>query len=957
MLDPIERAHDLVREALLVADSDMELAAHHLEEATNARPGDIGLAELHDRLAPGPRAEKGAWRERAASTAVGDAKLRFLLEATLEYERAGDAEAAARAALEAAETSGSEFARATVERVACMGPQAGRLAEELLGRARNEQDPIAQRELYERLSKIDAARGDHSSALLWQSAVLERTPNYLPALRRLEHEYIGAGRDEELDPIAAALTPLLERNEATAHAMLASRLRTRSGDWRSARELVETAARHQSPSLWALREQATHALAAGDDDALFEAERKLCDLSTRAIDAATLALRAAEAAARLSRLDDARALLERAVEMVPEHLVALTTQVEVLEACGNFTGAAQSLEVLADASAVDAHRLGAWYHAALLWLDKVGDQERAVTALEQAAEIDPKSEDVFNRLQALYVERGERAKLAKVLERRLAQTTDPEERVALEVTRGRALAEVGEREAAKQALASALDESPEHTGALAAFAELCASEKDWPNAEQAWIRLARHLAEPERQADVYRKLGTLYDTELPNPERAELAYREVLKRVPQDVEAVERLIRVYARLGNPSRSVELATELVNNAKTLEEKRDRTLALADVFEQVVGDHRKAEATLDRARKAWGHDGKVLRALAEFYRRNGEDRAEHVLLDRAAADARRALGTGRFETSFFEVLGTVAELRGDADAAQVAQAALLALEGNEQPVRAAGPAGADVRFDDLLAPDMLGLPLRSLLKKTGDAFDAAYPLDLRALRATPLPAEAATFGQHVQQVAQAFGITNLDVFVSQSVGGACVPVSTSPPQLLFGQDLLDSTDEAARYFLMVRTLKILQGRAATLSRTAPIELWPLTAAYLSIFAPNWHPQGVDFKRMTEARQRLQAAMPRRLDTDVPVLALEVIGSIGNRASQLGTAINEWGNRTALLATGNPAAALRAIAFASGQTIPEDRAERLKWVVRHAEARDLMVFSVSEQHAEARRQLRLS
>lgn len=956
-VDPVEQALDLVREALLVADSDMQLAAKLLEDATKTRPSDIGLSELHDRLTPEARVEKGAWRERAARETGGEAQLRFLLEATLEYERAGDAEAAARASLEAAELGGSEFARATAERVAGFGPGAARLAEQLLARAREEQDPVAQRELYERLSKIDAARGDHSSALLWQSAVLERTPNYLPALRRLEHEYIGAGRDEELDPIAAALTQLVQRNEANAHAMLATRLRARGGNWQSARELVAAAAQQPKPSLWALREQCSHAQAAEDDAALFQAQRQLCEVSTRAIDAATLALRAAEAAARLSRLDEARELLERAVEMVPEHLVALTTRAEVLEACGNFSGAAESLEALAEVSAVDAHRLGAWYHAALLWLDKAGEKERAQAALEHAADIDPSSEDVFNRLQALYVQGGQRAKLAQLLERRLAQTADPEQRVALEVSRGRALAEVGDHQAAKQALAAALDANPDHADALAAFADLCAAEGDWASAEQSWIRLARHLTEPERQADIYRKLGALYDHELPNPQRAELAYREVLKRVPDDPDATERLIQVYAQLNNPARSVELATELVNKAETQEDKRDRTIGLAEVLEQIAGDPRRAETTLDRARKTWSHDSKVLRALAEFYRRSGEDRAEHVLLDRAAADARRALSTGRFDASFFQVLGAVAELRGNHDAAQVTEATLAALTGKDQPVRAAGPGASDPRLDEVLAPDMLTLPFRSLLKKTGDALDAAYPLDLRALRATPFPAEGAMFAEHVRQLAQPFGIYNVDVFVSQSLGSVCVPASSNPPQIVFGKALLDSSDEAARYYLLMRSLKILQAHAATLSRTAPIDLWPITAAYLSVFAPDWQPQGVDMKRMNEARQRIQAAMPRHLDTDVPVLALEVIGSIGNRASQLATAINEWGNRTALLAMGNPAASLRAIAFASGQSLPDDPGERVKWIARHTEARDLMVFSVSEQYADARKRLGLT
>jgi len=215
---------------------------------------------------------------------------------------------------------------------------------------------------------------------------------------------------------------------------------------------------------------------------------------------------------------------------------------------------------------------------------------------------------------------------------------------------------------------------------------------------------------------------------------------------------------------------------------------------------------------------------------------------VLLDRAAVDARRALATGRFEPAFFEVLATVAELKQAGDTALVARATLAALHGEEIAVPAAGPIAGDPRLDDLLAPDLVSPPLRALLKKSGDLLDSAYPVDLRSLRAAPLPVGAAAFTSYVQQVAAAFGIRGLEVFASPTLGPVCLPVSTNPPQIVFGQAVLDSEDDAARYFLLIRSLKILQGHSAALSRTAPLDLWPILAAFLNLFAPNWIPQGV-------------------------------------------------------------------------------------------------------------------
>ena len=957
--DPIERALDLIREALLVADSDLPLAEQLLEEALRARPTDLALRELSERMVPSDEAERAAWREAIGAASEGRNRARLLIEAALERGRAGDFEAAARNAFLALESEGTELWRVTAERYAASGPTSARISDGLLQQARATEDAREQRNLYERLSQIDRTRGDHSSALLWQTAILEQSPEHLPALRRLEHAYVSGDRREDMEPIAASLARALDANESNAHARLVARLRLLRGAWSEAREMAELTISRSPNELWALRTLSAQARAAEDSELGLLADQRLHALAERPLDKATLALRAAEAAARLGRSEDTKRLLSAALEQVPEHLLALTTLSEVLEGIGEYAAAADAQETLAQASHVEAHQVSAWHQAAVLWLDKANNVERGRVALERAVALDVGHEDAVVRLQSLYVAANDRQKLAELLERRLQRTSDPEERIAIEVTRGRALAEVGEKDAAKAALSAALDANPDHAEALEAFAELCLGEGDWTSGEQALIRLARHTIELSRQAQIYRRLGELYDTTLPNPERAELAYKEVLKRIPDDPDTVARLVQVYGRLGNQATALSLQSDLLSRAKTPEQKRDRTLALALVEEQIAGDRKRAEATFDKARKEWPHDSAVLRAVAEFQQRHGETRAMQVLLDRAATDARRALATGRFEPGFFEVLATVAELKSAGDSALVARATLSALHGEEVPVPAAGPIAGDTRLDELLSPELVSPPLRALLQKSGDVLDTAYPVDLRAMRAQPLPASSAAFTSYVQQVASSFGLPGLEVFSTPALGAVCIPVGAATPQLVFGQALLDSEDDAARYFLMIRCLKILQAKAAALSRTAPIELWPVLAAYLGTFAPTWIPQGVEGKKLAEAQRRIQAAMPPNLDPDVPVLALEVIGAIGNRASLLGTALHQWGNRTALLSAGSLVASLRGVAFAVGQPSgpPKEGPERVKWIVRNPEARDLATFCVGEQYAEARARLGLN
>ncbi len=958
--DAYEKAIDLVREALLGA-SDIATTAGLLETALEARPDDVALRELHERLSSGLDPKEGAaWREAAAEHASGQAKVRLLVTAAREFERADDFEAAARVAMAAVENGGGDFARLASDRAAARSTRAATLAEQLLERARAAQDVVDERELYTQLSELDGARGDQASAVLWQSAILERSPDNLPALRRLEHAYIGSGRDDDLEGVASWLSRLTRPTESTAHAVLASRLRSRSGEWADSRELVERAFDEDPPSLWAMRAMSAHATYSKDYGRALRAFAALRDGADRSLDAATLSLRAAQAAIGAGQSEEALEHLERAVELAPDHRVALEERAKILAEREQFAEAAEALETLAQVYAVDAHQVDAWEKAGNMWLDHADDPARGRLALEKACQLDIARESVFERLQALYVALSDRAAIADLLERRLAETSDPQQRVALEVRRGRALADIGDKAAAKAALSSALDANPDHAGALSAFADLAAEDEDWPATEQALIRLARHTSDATEQSAIYQRLAELYDEHLPNPERAESAYREVLKRDPSNAAAKSKLITVYGRLGRPDDAMALANELLSEAESDEEKRDRTIELALALEQIVGDKRKAESTLEKARKTWPHDGVALSALAEFYARNGEHAALKVLLNRAANDARRALGTGRFEPGFFDTLASVADLRGQHDAAHVARATRAALTGTTPlTVRGAGAQAGKPELDDLLAPDLLTLPLRTLFKRAGGLLDAAYPMDLRAMRATPLPQESAEVLNQIQQMAAGFGIHNIEVFVTSSLGAVCTPVSSAPPQLLFGKALLDSDDHAARFFLILRALKVLQLHGSALARTAPIDLWPVMAAFLSLHATSWQPQGVDAKKFAAARSRIQGAMTSAPADDLAMIALEVIGSIGNRATQLATSINELGNRAALLGVGDPMAAIRALALAGGHTSgpPAEGADRLRWIVRNAEARDLAVFSVGEGYMNARDRFGLS
>lgn len=958
--DPIEQAQDLIREATLLASAEPAAAASLLEQALRARPNDIGLRDMFERLSPEPPADRAEWRLARAAETTGAEAARLALEAAMEYERARDHEHAASAARSAMVTReggtpfGDELLAAIIAyRAALAGQGAGDLVDALLPQARSSTDPVERLEIYERLAELDErGRDDAASGLLWRRTILEETSSHLPTLRRVASDLITAGRHEELENIALETARALTGGEAVAHAMLCARLRLAAGTWENTREPVDIAYGHEPRGPWVLRQMAAHARAKGEHSLAIEADRQLIERTDRPSEAATLSLRAAESASLAGEHDIAKQLLLNAVELMPEHILAHLTLAMVAEAAGDSGAAAAALEAAANASATNEEKALNLYQAAKIWQDKAADPARARAALEAVAGIDPAYEDVFQRLQAIYIAEGARQELASLLEARLARVTDPAERVELEVLRGRALADVGDPAAAKRALAAALDANPDHVEALSAFADVCAAEEDWVGAEEAWIRLARLAAEPAQQIAIYRKLGELYDERVPNPERAELSYQEILKREPADEVAREKLVALYTRTNDTAKALEQQTVLINNAEAPEAKCKRTTELASIYE-AMGDVKKAEATLLGARKTYPKDDVALVALAGFYQRQNQAQSANVLLDRAVTDARRALGAGRFEPYLFSTLATVAEIRGKSDAARTAKVAVAALEGDEATVQGIGGAAGDPGLDELLAPDVITPAFRELLTRTGPVLDTAIAFDLTSIRATPLPPQQSEIADEVQSLAGFYGFPEVRALASAALGAVCVPATAHSPTLVFGQALVASPRADVRTFLIHRALKVLQINAGAFARTAPIDLWPLMAAFLRAYSPSFTPQGVDAGKLNDFYGRITRAMTSKPDAQLATLAADVIGSIGNRASTLGTAVNGWGNRTGFLAVGDANACLSGIAWASGNTNapPASGKDRLTWIGRNAEARELMVFAVSDAFAAAR------
>ena len=951
--DATESALLAAQEALLLMDADALSAETCAIRAIEFAPGDATLRVLRDRVAAASSSDN--WREQPEGDVSDASGIDNARQAVARFAWLGEWRAANDAISLLAQLDTPGIAALWAEQAAASGQRNSKLFERLFAKARTETDSNALRELYERLARVDPNASADGNSDLWLNAIIEREPNDLAALRGLERSAIRKGRWQELAIIAEKLMQQLDRNEALGYCWLASSLHTYTGTWANGEPLVKWAAHQQPAPLWALRRQLAFALAKGDWATANSILSRLAERPGYAGDATALILRTAESARQLQKMDEALTHLRAALEITPDHVVALSLLATWQLQRGEHAAAADGFEQLAQACSDPTHKEAALARAADLWT-VVGDGSRTEFALEQLLTINPRNIQATERLSRIYRSANAYDHLAALIERQLEYTQEGEERVRLQVERARCLLALDLTIAADKALEPALHAFPDNIDVLEVKADIAVAVDDRHEAEFTYTRLIQLATEPQRQAELYRKLAALYERSKEQADAAETAYRRLLEIAPTDNGALAALVRLCLARGDTAEAIRLQTTLVDSTQDSPDQRLHLVELSKIYETNALDRRRAEEILEKARRKWQNDSVVLRAFAEFYQRTADGAALQVLLERSTTEARRALHTGRFEVAFFEILATVATLRDQQESAQIANAVANALRGAPTELTGVGLVVADTRFDEVLAPELLNLPLRAMLQRTGWALDAASPYDLRPLRVVALNDTHPALFDHVQDLAHQFDLSGLSIWVSPAIGPVCVPVQSRPPVLVIGHKLLENRPAAVQDFLLIRAMKSLQTHTACLARAAAVDLWPLLAGYLGVFLPNWQPAGVDARRLDETKQAVSSVLGSAFTHDTSALAQDVVVALGNRASQVGEAVNEWGSRTALMALGDPANALDALALGSSTVpLPKDGVhDRVKWINRHPEVRNLTIFAVSDGFQQLRAQL---
>ncbi len=257
--------------------------------------------------------------------------------------------------------------------------------------------------------------------------------------------------------------------------------------------------------------------------------------------------------------DDRKAenALRRALERDPGHGETLQALVELGGARGEWKTVIEAKRALVD-RAPDAIKVKL--------LDEIGDIQRgklkdpgtAVGAYLEALKLAPGSHQLLHKLLECYTEQKQWRRAVETLGELAQQETSPARRAkyyyaAAVIARD----ELSDTELAVDRFSLTLEDAPATPKAFEAIDKLLTDARDWKNLARAVRKQLKRLgedADPERQLELWQKLGDLYMDHLGNTELAIEAFEIAVQLDPDNHARHEQLADLYLEAGDARRT-------------------------------------------------------------------------------------------------------------------------------------------------------------------------------------------------------------------------------------------------------------------------------------------------------------------------------------------------------------------------------------------------------------------
>jgi tetratricopeptide (TPR) repeat protein len=337
------------------------------------------------------------------------------------------------------------------------------------------------------------------------------------------------------------------------------------------------------------------------------------------------------------------------LQAVPGDRDTLTRLERILDRAGQPADLVRVLDLHAKHAANPDEKLQLFRRIAEILYTKLQDPTGAATRLEEVVRLEPDDAKALAGLTQIYTALGRHEDLARVLDREVERVVADSAAQAEYLRHLARLVEGSLQDItrARKAWEQLSDLLPTDAEALEALSRLYTAEQDWQMLVRILDRQAPLATEPGRAVELVLQRAQIFDEKLHDIDAAAEALERLIAEIdPRNAEAHARLRRYYEQDDDWAKAVKIAERQLGLTDDRAERVRRSMELADLIRDKLGDDRKAIAIYERVLEIDPDDLHALQAVAGLYGKTGNYQrlayADEKLLERAEdPEARRKL----------------------------------------------------------------------------------------------------------------------------------------------------------------------------------------------------------------------------------------------------------------------------------------------------------------------------
>ncbi len=329
----------------------------------------------------------------------------------------------------------------------------------------------------------------------------------------------------------------------------------------------------------------------------------------------------------LDERDEGMKSLEKALEIDPENISALTLLAELAKEKGDDERFAELQERIGALSDDDSESAAAFFVAATTWLG-MERKDEALKALVEVLRRNPEHTEALVELQKLYEERHVWDKAIKIILKRAELAFSNEDKSALYTRAGQLyLTEIDDEDSAYGYFARALELDPDNVQAISAQADLAEKRGEWEEASRLLeAALTKMRDEPKKSSMLARRYAKLM-MHLGRLDDAIVLLQELERRHPSSffIKLTLGEIRYETRRWREASKILSSLVRLSEAEEHPEELSRALYLAGEAEM---QQKKVTSAVELWKKAVDLDPRneqAIDALVQYHKERGEAEA--------------------------------------------------------------------------------------------------------------------------------------------------------------------------------------------------------------------------------------------------------------------------------------------------------------------------------------------